>query len=168
MHPAQPAALEKEKQKEKFQKPVKHKHHYVKTNLDGIGSLKEFEEPIITNTAAIDVINLETASTEVAVLIQGALADASAAQPEPPKAGVDLAHTTQQHPENNTYMSENSFHFALNNVTDEIVRPTSEILKEMLVLERLHATSKSLPVLKLTVLLRLLRLINIRKGKHLC
>jgi len=85
--------------------------------------------------AATDVINLETTSTEVSVPIQGALADASAAQPEPPKASVNLALTAQQHPENNTSMSDNSFHFALNNVTDEIARPTSEILKEMPFLE---------------------------------
>jgi len=32
-------------------------------------------------------------------------------------------------------MSENIFHFALNNVTDEIARPTFEILKEMPVWE---------------------------------
>jgi len=69
-------------------------NNIVKTNLDWIGSSKAFEEPVITNKAATDVINLETASTEVAVPIQGALADASVVQPEPPKAGVDLAHTT--------------------------------------------------------------------------
>lgn len=32
-------------------------------------------------------------------------------------------------------MFDNSFHFAMNNVTDEIERPTSEILKEMRVSE---------------------------------
>jgi len=32
-------------------------------------------------------------------------------------------------------MSDNSIHFALNNVTDEIARPTYEILNEMTVLE---------------------------------
>jgi hypothetical protein len=133
--PAQPTTLKKEKQKEKFHKSIKHKQHYVKINPGIIRSSKAFEELIINNTVATDVINLKTASTKIVVHIQGALADALAAQPEPPKADVDLNHTTQQHPENNTSMSDNSFFFALNNVIDEIAMPTSEILKEMLVLE---------------------------------
>jgi len=33
-------------------------------------------------------------------------------------------------------MSDNFFHFALNNMTNEIARPTYEILKEMTILEK--------------------------------
>lgn len=82
-----------------------------------------------TNTTGTNIINFEHNSTSiepsvVVVPTQDVMTGSSPAQPEEPQnAGVALAPPTEQHSEKKC-MSDTSFKTTLNNVTDEIARPT--------------------------------------------